>query len=452
MVARNAMRISIIIPAVNEESAIAATLLPLQPLRQAAVELIVVDGGSFDATRERALPLADRVVAARRGRAAQMNAGAAIASGEVLLFLHADTRLDPVGVTALRAAWPAAGGRWGRFDVAIAGRSRLLPVVAAMMNLRSRLSGIATGDQGIFVDRRLFDAVGGFPDQPLMEDIEISRRLRRLAGRPLCLPRLLSTSGRRWDRLGALRTIAAMWRLRYDYWRGADPRVLAARYAPPAPAGAPTLQVFAKDPAPGFVKTRLARSIGPAAAAAVYVELAARCFAAAAEARRRGAFGHVELWCTPAPPTPACRDWARRFGFTLREQCDGDLGQRMQCAVDAALDHGQRALVVGTDCPLLDADALCAAATALHDHDAVLIPAADGGYVGIGVARRLPLFDDVAWSTATVAATTRERLAAAGVRWRELPTLWDVDDDDDLRRWRAQAAAAPGSDALVAAQ
>lgn len=446
------MRISIIIPAVNEEAAIAATLLPLQPLRAGAVELIVVDGGSFDRTRERAQPLADRVVVSRRGRAAQMNAGAALACGEVLLFLHADTRLEPAGVAALRAAWPAAGARWGRFDVAIAGRSRLLPVVAALMNLRSRLTGIATGDQGIFVDRLLFDAVGGYPDQPLMEDIEICRRLRRRAGRPLCLRPPLSTSGRRWDRLGALRTVAAMWRLRFDYWRGADPRVLAARYAPAVPAGAPTLQVFAKDPAPGFVKTRLGRSIGPAAAAEVYIELAMRCFAAAADARRRGAVRRVELWCTPVPPTPACRAWAQRFGFTLCEQSDGDLGRRLQCAVDAALDRGERALVVGTDCPWLDADALCAAAAALGDNDAVLIPAADGGYVGIGVARRLPLFDDVAWSTGTVAATTRERLAAAGVRWRELPTLWDVDDEDDLRRWRAAAAAPPGRGALAAAR
>jgi rSAM/selenodomain-associated transferase 2/rSAM/selenodomain-associated transferase 1 len=446
------MRISIIIPAVNEESAIAATLSPLQALRAGDVELIVVDGGSFDATRERALPFADRVVASRRGRAAQMNAGAELATGDVLLFLHADTRLDPAGVAALRAAWPAAGRRWGRFDVAITGRSTLLPLVAAMMNLRSRLTGIATGDQGIFVDRRLFGAVGGFPDQPLMEDIEISRRLLRLAGRPLCLPRLLATSGRRWDRLGAARTIAQMWRLRYDYWRGADPRALAARYAPPAAAGAPTLQLFAKDPAPGFVKTRLARSIGAAAAADVYIELATCCFAAAAEARRRGAFGRVELWCTPAPLTPACRAWAQRYDFVLCEQREGDLGLRMQCAVDAALDRGERALVIGTDCPLLDADALCQAAAALRGHDAVLIPADDGGYVGIGLARRLPVFDDVAWSTKTVAATTRRRLAATGVRWRELPTLWDVDDVDDLRRWRAAAAAVPGPNTLAPAR
>jgi len=145
--------------------------------------VLVVDGGSRDGTLGIARPLADRALVAPRGRAAQMNAGARAATGDVLVFLHADTLL-PAGAAAAVAGAVAGGARWGRFDVTISGRPRVLRVVAAMMNLRSRLTGIATGDQAIFVRRAAFDAVGGFPDQPLMEDIEISRRLRRLAGRP----------------------------------------------------------------------------------------------------------------------------------------------------------------------------------------------------------------------------------------------------------------------------
>jgi rSAM/selenodomain-associated transferase 2 len=147
---------------------------------------------------------------------------------DCVLFLHADTRL-PADADRIVLDAVQRGASWGRFDVRIEGRSRWLPVVAALMNARSRLSGIATGDQAIFVTRAAFDRVGGFPDQPLMEDIEISRRLRRLA-RPACLRARVVTSGRRWDTHGAWRTIVLMWRLRWAYWRGAPAQELARRY------------------------------------------------------------------------------------------------------------------------------------------------------------------------------------------------------------------------------
>ena len=222
-------RLSVVVPALNEAAVIAATLRPLAPWRRLGHEVIVVDGGSADATPALAAPLADRVLAAPRGRARQMNAGAAASTGDVLLFLHADTRLPDGALDALRAA-VERGARWGRFDVRIAGRSRWLAVVAALMNLRSRLTGIATGDQAIFVERAAFDAVGGFPDQPLMEDVELSRRLRRDAGRPACLRAKVVTSGRRWDERGVWRTIWLMWTLRWRYWRGTPADVLARAY------------------------------------------------------------------------------------------------------------------------------------------------------------------------------------------------------------------------------
>ena len=222
------MRLSIVVPALNEAAGITATLQALAPLRQAGHEVIVVDGGSTDATAALAAAHADDVRNSERGRARQMNAGAAAATGEVLLFLHADTRLPAHAAQAISAALQR-GARWGRFDVCIEGRSAWLPVVAFMMNWRSRLTGIATGDQALFVQTALFRQLGGFAPLPLMEDIELTRRLRAVA-RPACLRERVHTSGRRWDTRGAWRTIWLMWTLRWRYWRGTPAEELARAY------------------------------------------------------------------------------------------------------------------------------------------------------------------------------------------------------------------------------
>lgn len=221
-------RLSVVMPVLDEAAGITPTLQALAPLRAAGHELIVVDGGSSDGTAALAMAGADRVISSPRGRARQMNAGAAQARGEVLLFLHADTLLPP-GAAPLVLQALAGGRRWGRFDVRISGSSRWLRVVAALMNIRSRLSGITTGDQALFVERRLFHQLGGYADQPLMEDIELSRRLCAI-GRPACLRQRVTTSGRRWESRGVWRTIWLMWRLRWCYWRGVSPDVLARVY------------------------------------------------------------------------------------------------------------------------------------------------------------------------------------------------------------------------------
>lgn len=221
----NALRISIVIPTLNESAAITATLVSLAPLRARGHEVIVADGGSEDGSRELAAPLADRVVEAARGRARQMNAGAAAASGEALVFLHADTRL-PANADHL-IFHSLKKNLWGRFDVAIEGRSALLPVIAFLMNLRSRLTGIATGDQAIFVRREAF---AGFPEIALMEDIAFSKAMKRRSP-PACLRAKALTSGRRWERHGVLRTMLRMWRLRLAYFLGTAPDELARRYA-----------------------------------------------------------------------------------------------------------------------------------------------------------------------------------------------------------------------------
>jgi len=222
--------ISIIIPTLNEAGGIAAVLARLQRMRPGA-EIIVADGGSEDATADCARPLADRVLEAPRGRARQMNAGAAAARGDVLLFLHADTILPEDAPSAIGVALERSGRQWGRFDATIAGRDALLAVVSLMMNARSRMSGIATGDQAMFVRRAAFESVGGFPDIPLMEDVALSQRLKLLSP-PACLRQRVITSARRWERDGVLRTIVLMWRLRFAYAMGVDPRRLARRYDP----------------------------------------------------------------------------------------------------------------------------------------------------------------------------------------------------------------------------
>jgi rSAM/selenodomain-associated transferase 2 len=222
-------RLTIVLPVLNEAAIIVAALQALAPLRARGAEIIVADGGSRDGTARLAEPLATRVITVRRGRGAAMNAGAALGTGDTLLFLHADTVL-PDGADRLIGA--ALNRRaWGRFDLRIAGRHPFLAVVARMINLRSRLTGVATGDQAIFVSREAFEKVGGFPDLPLMEDIALSRRLKRLC-RPVCITTPVVTSGRRWERDGVLRTILLMWRLRLAYYFGVEPALLAELYSP----------------------------------------------------------------------------------------------------------------------------------------------------------------------------------------------------------------------------
>jgi len=222
------VRLSIVIPTLNEADGIVEALTALTPLRALGHEVIVVDAGE-DGTAELARSRADRVLRGPRGRAAQMNRGAAAARGDVLVFLHADTRL-PASADRLIADGLAVTGRaWGRFDVRLSGGQPSLRIVEASMNWRSRLTGIATGDQAIFVTRDRFRAVGGYPEMALMEDVALSKALKRL-GPPLCLRARVTTSSRRWERDGVVRTVLLMWSLRLRYFFGADPGDLARRY------------------------------------------------------------------------------------------------------------------------------------------------------------------------------------------------------------------------------
>lgn len=222
-------RISVIVPTLDEAAGIAPVLAALALLRERGHEVIVVDGGSGDGTPEIARPAADRVVSAPRGRASQMNAGAAVAQGDVLLFLHADTRIPGDADERILEGLAASGSEWGRFDVRIEGESRVFLLIAFFMNLRSRATGIATGDQAMFIRRDAFARAGGFPPLELMEDVALSRALMRLS-RPVCLAGKAVTSGRRWERHGVLRTVLLMWRLRLAFFYRASPANLARLY------------------------------------------------------------------------------------------------------------------------------------------------------------------------------------------------------------------------------
>jgi rSAM/selenodomain-associated transferase 2 len=223
------VRLSIIVPVLNEGLMLPLTLERLLPYRARGAEVIIVDGGSQDDSMDIARRSGVTVLNSARGRALQMNAGAQAASSDILVFLHADTELPADADQLIDAALRDSSHIWGRFNVCIKGRLRTLAVVSMLMNWRSRLTGIATGDQAIFVARSAFEKIGRFPEQPIMEDIELSKRLRALS-RPVSLRAHVIVSARRWETHGVWRTIFLMWRLRWAYWRGVPANELANAY------------------------------------------------------------------------------------------------------------------------------------------------------------------------------------------------------------------------------
>jgi len=223
------MKLSIIIPVLNEASIIGQSLSSLEHFRRKGHEVIVVDGGSDDPSLSTATPLSDKVTCSLRGRSRQMNAGAVLSTGDILLFLHADCLLPDNADRLIIEGMSDRRQLWGRFDVKFSGKRSILRVIEVLMNWRSRLSGIATGDQGIFVERNLFEKIGGFPEIDLMEDIALCKMLKKY-GRPLCLRQQVMTSSRRWEEKGLFRTVLLMWFLRFAYFFRADPKRLVKLY------------------------------------------------------------------------------------------------------------------------------------------------------------------------------------------------------------------------------
>lgn len=222
------MKISIIIPVLNEEMNLSRLSHYLQSVQQHGHEVIVVDGGSRDNTLSIAYRITNTVIVSMPGRALQMNSGAAIASGEVLLFLHADTFL-PEDALKIIADLSQKRNLWGRFNVRLSSSRFVFRLIETLMNLRSCFTSIATGDQAIFIEKNLFKQVGGFPEIALMEDIEISRRLKK-ASRAVCIKQKVITSSRRWENNGVVATVLLMWKLRLYYFFGVSPEKLKQLY------------------------------------------------------------------------------------------------------------------------------------------------------------------------------------------------------------------------------
>ncbi len=234
----DAPRGAVIVPVYNEAAVVRECCTHLAGLRSVH-QVLFVDGQSDDGTPEilerlaaeykkLERPCAMRVVAGTRGRAAQMNKGAALSNADVLVFLHADTRLPPHAMDEILRAC-CSDRSWGRFDVRFDSSSLALRTIAWFMNRRSSVTGIATGDQAIFVSKRLFDRVGGFPEIPLMEDVALSKRLRRVSP-PYRIRLPVTTAARRWQRNGVVGTVLRMWCNRLLFWAGVAPERLAARY------------------------------------------------------------------------------------------------------------------------------------------------------------------------------------------------------------------------------
>ncbi len=226
-------RLSIVVPVLNDAAALERLLEDLSThmaLFETPVELLVVDGGSTDDSRTVALKYGASLLDAPRGRGQQLNTGCRAARGDWLWLLHADTRPDEDAVREMCAEASRAGTvGWGGHSVRFDDGSAQMRLTAALMNARSRLTGICTGDQGMFLHRQLLVRVGGVPEQPLMEDVELSRRLKRLCA-PRCRQTMVQTSARRWRQSGWLTTVLRMWRYRLRYWLGEPAETLAADY------------------------------------------------------------------------------------------------------------------------------------------------------------------------------------------------------------------------------
>lgn len=430
------MRVSVIIPVLNEQDNLAELLPSLQDLRDVGHEIIVVDGGSADNSQGLGSIYADKVISSPCGRARQMNVGAAQASGDVLFFLHADNRLSENTITEIKKVIQQ-DAQWGRFDVRINDAGVLLYVVSWMMNIRSRLTGIVTGDQGLFVRRDLFEKIAGYADIPLMEDIEISSRLKQFS-RPVCLTMKIHTSSRRWRQNGVFKTIFSMWKFRLRYWLGTSAGVLAASYYPESDnphekKNDYAVLVFAKAPVEGQVKTRLCSVLSENARSALQAELNEHAMTVATETGLS-----VELWTTDIDHY-AMRDLAERFHAGINMQIGDELGERMRHAVVSGLQRYKGVILIGSDCPVMNAEYIHAAVKHMESdcNDVVLGPAEDGGYVLLATRRLFkPMFRNIQWSTNKVYEQSIASLQSAGLKNASLVILWDIDRPEDYYRYQ----------------
>ena len=431
--------LGIVVPALDEAETLPHLLKDLSRL-ELRHAVLVVDGGSLDETVHAAREGGAQVMRSRTGRARQMNAGTGLLHAPWLLFLHADSRLDREALRAIERHVRADRRDAACFALAIDHRHPFYRLVEAGQRVRSRRAGLVYGDQGLLIPRDLFCEVGPYPDEPIMEDVILNRRLLD-AGRLRSLPARISTSPRRYEEQGRIRGWLRNVALIARFLRGAEPARLASGYPPrrrPDPSGAPTsgrhdgrgamVLVFAKAPRPGTVKTRLASGVGDEAATDIYRRMGRMVIDQVAEAR-----AEVAVCYAPSNAEEEVRAWLGDAPGRYWPQPDGDLGHRMRRMFDLAFALADRVVAVGADAPAVDADTVHRALDALDSADVVLGPATDGGYYLVALRAPNPaLFADVPWSTDTVLRETAARARESDSRVTYLEVESDIDTADDL--------------------
>ena len=456
--------IGVVIPALDEEENLPGLLGDLSGLGLESA-VVVVDGGSGDGTVAAARAGGAMVMRSRQGRGPQLNAGAALLSTPWLLFLHADSR---VGDEALRAVEEHV--RQGREEAAYFGLSIshshfYYRLIEGGQRVRERLSGLVYGDQGLLIRRDHFFRVGPYPDEPIMEDVTLMRRLREDGGL-VKLPASVVTSARRYEEEGKVRGWLRNVGLMSRFLAGGKPGDLVARYParrwggggrldgagrraplvgtpgggsrecgnPRDGSGRATLLVFAKAPRPGEVKTRLARSLGDdgapeyGKAAAIYRRMGKAIVDAVADAPAT-----VTVCYDPPDAEMELREWLGSAAARYRPQGEGDLGDRMSRMFTRAFRKAGRAAVIGTDTPAVGARTVARALAALDSADVVLGPSRDGGYYLMALREDRPgLFAGIEWSTGSVLSETIARARASGLRVTFLEVEADIDTAADL--------------------
>lgn len=427
--------LGVVIPALEEAAALPALLSDLSRLVLRST-VLVVDGGSRDATVRVARAGGARVLRSVRGRARQMNAGATFLEAPWLLFLHADSRICDRALAAITRHVRGDESHAGYFNLAFSHPHWFYRMVERSQRLRERWLGLIYGDQGLLIRREHFFAAGAFPDEPLMEDVRLNRRLLR-EGRLHPLPATVNTSPRRYEEEGRWRALLRNTRLIARLFAGADPTSLAIAYPPrrvstPQPpraaAGNATLLVFAKAPRPGAVKTRLARTLGDDRAAELYRRMGRAIVEQVARAPAKIAVCHA-----PDDAEDEMRSWLGGIGARFWPQGAGDLGARMSRMFDRAFEGSDRVVVIGTDTPATDGGTIRRALDALDSADVVLGPSTDGGYYLMGL--RLPrpgLFAGISWSTSSVFQETTAHARSLGLDVTFLEVESDVDTAADL--------------------
>lgn len=421
--------LGIVIPTLDEAAHLPHLLDDLAAL-SVPHRIVVADGGSTDSTVNLAESRGLTVIGTTAGRARQMNAGAAGCHTPWLLFLHADSRVSKEAAVAL-ASWlestPPTNSS-AHFAFGLRGDGGWWRVLERGQRARQRWFGLVYGDQGLLVHRTMFDAVGGFPLQPVFEDLAMVAALRR-HGPVRELSAVLETSPRRYESEGKLRGWLRNVTLTALYLVGVSPDRLATWYRARGGSGRDRiLLVFAKAPIPGRVKTRVAEELGHERAAEVYRELGRLV----TDQVRRGPYRTIVCYDPPGDRA-VVSDWLGRENVEYWPQEPGGLGARLVSAFEAAFRNASQVCVIGTDAPDVDEEVVRGAFDGLDHADVVMGPAEDGGYYLLALARPTPeLFDDMPWSTSSVAHLTRQRAALLGLTLAELPSLADVDYADDV--------------------